>query len=183
MNMPISYKPNVTLPRVMALVLALLATRLYAAEPATDITGYWVMSDGSALVEIIASQAGLSARIAALRDPQFTVADGEGVKSPVGEPRLDVHNPDPRLRGRSLLGLTIARGLRFDRGRWRGGRIYDPATGKSWRCEMEPAPGGYLKVRGYVGMAALGRTQYWQRPENYRETITAMLPDSQPPPQ
>ncbi|MCZ6828600.1 MAG: DUF2147 domain-containing protein [Gammaproteobacteria bacterium] len=98
-----------------------------------------------------------------------------GVKSPVGKPRLDIHNTDSSLRGRPIQGLTIATGLHYERGRWRGGRIYNPASGKTYRCEMELAADGYLEVRGYIGIAALGRTLYWQRLENFRDTVTAML--------
>ncbi|MEY5003966.1 MAG: hypothetical protein RL678_1775, partial [Pseudomonadota bacterium] len=47
-----------------------------------------------------------------------------------------------------------------------GGEILDPANGKIYRCKMWTAEGGKkLNVRGFVGVAVLGRTQVWLREE------------------
>ena len=46
---------------------------------------------------------------------------------------------------------------------WKGGRILDPASGKSYKCLIELENEDKLKLRGYIGMPALGRTQYWYR--------------------
>ena len=52
--------------------------------------------------------------------------------------------------------------------RWNGigGQILDPHNGKIYRCYISLLEGGRkLKVRGYIGFALLGRTEYWQRME------------------
>jgi uncharacterized protein (DUF2147 family) len=41
----------------------------------------------------------------------------------------------------------------------------DPKDGKVYRCKIELDGDGALKVRGYVGVAAFGRTQRWFRAE------------------
>ena len=46
---------------------------------------------------------------------------------------------------------------------WKGGNILDPATGKSYKCYIELPENDKLKLRGYIGIPALGRTQYWYR--------------------
>lgn len=45
-----------------------------------------------------------------------------------------------------------------------GGKILDPKGGKIYGCNMTVTDGGKkMKVRGYLGIAALGRTQTWIR--------------------
>ncbi len=50
-------------------------------------------------------------------------------------------------------------------GKWTGGRIYDPNNGKTYKCTLELANDGTLKVRGYVGISWFGRTETWTRQE------------------
>ena len=172
---------------ICAAVLVLGFSFSCRAAPGNEIAGYWVMPDGSALIEIYLVSEGIEARIAAIREHQYTAADDKQMVR--GNPRLDIHNPDPDLRQRPLPGMVIASNLRHENGRWRGGRIYDPDSGKSYRCELELDAGGFLRVRGYLGISLLGRTMYWQRAEDFRQRITAMLaalPESSPgliPPQ
>ena len=45
-----------------------------------------------------------------------------------------------------------------------GGKILDPKNGKIYGCTMEIIEGGAkLKVRGFLGIKALGRNQTWVR--------------------
>jgi len=46
----------------------------------------------------------------------------------------------------------------------RGGRILDPESGSEYGCILTLAENGQrLKVRGFLGFKALGRTQVWKR--------------------
>ena len=46
------------------------------------------------------------------------------------------------------------------------GKILDPENGNIYGCNLSVLEAGKkLKVRGYLGFAALGRTQYWVRSE------------------
>ena len=47
--------------------------------------------------------------------------------------------------------------------KWKGGKIMNPKSGKEYKCVIELKDENKLKVRGYVGMPAFGRTQYWYR--------------------
>lgn len=82
-----------------------------------------------------------------------------------GNPKLDSKNPDAKLRSRKIVGTVIMKGLKYDADdqEWSGGRIYDPATGKSYKvvCSFESAR--VLKVRGYIGIPTLGRTVKWTK--------------------
>lgn len=83
----------------------------------------------------------------------------------------DPKDPDPRCegcsgdqKGKPVVGLQIIQDLRKDGAGWSGGTILDPATGKIYQCLVSMQDGGAkLKVRGFIGVSLLGRTQYWLR--------------------
>lgn len=60
-------------------------------------------------------------------------------------------------------GLEILMGMKKDGDYWSGGKILDPKNGKVYKCYIELESDDKLKVRGYIGFALLGRTQYWYR--------------------
>ncbi|MBZ4418250.1 DUF2147 domain-containing protein [Myxococcus sp. RHSTA-1-4] len=70
------------------------------------------------------------------------------------------------LKNQPIIGMVIMRDLKKDDDEWTGGSILDPANGKTYKCKIAVEDKGKkLKVRGYVGMALLGRTQHWVRAE------------------
>ncbi|WAT16702.1 DUF2147 domain-containing protein [Aurantiacibacter sp. MUD11] len=75
-----------------------------------------------------------------------------------GESDRDVHNDDPALRDRPILGLRLLTGLTWDDGAWRG-RVYNPEDGNTYRTEVRPAANGALEVKGCV--AIICRTRLW----------------------
>jgi uncharacterized protein (DUF2147 family) len=78
--------------------------------------------------------------------------------------RLDEKNPDPAQRSKVLRGQLILKDMAFEgKGHWTGGTIYDPDSGKTYKCNLELLAGGSLKVRGYIGFSLLGRSQTWTR--------------------
>ncbi len=62
-----------------------------------------------------------------------------------------------------ILGMTFIKGLSKDGDEYNGGKIIDPQNGKSYKCYIALEAKDKLKVRGYIGLALLGRTQYWYR--------------------
>jgi uncharacterized protein (DUF2147 family) len=67
-------------------------------------------------------------------------------------------------RNKPILGMTIAWGMKAQGKHWGGGRILDPENGKEYSVKMTPvASGKKLEVRGFLGVALLGRTQTWLR--------------------
>jgi uncharacterized protein (DUF2147 family) len=68
------------------------------------------------------------------------------------------------LKNQPILGMVILRDLKKDDDEWSGGTILDPGNGKTYKCKIAVQDGGKkLKVRGYIGMSLLGRTQHWVR--------------------
>jgi uncharacterized protein (DUF2147 family) len=83
----------------------------------------------------------------------------------------DPKNPNPvcedctgEKKGKPVVGLKILWDLQKDGDGWSGGTILDPANGKTYKCLISLEEGGTkLKVRGFIGVSILGRTQYWLR--------------------
>lgn len=83
-----------------------------------------------------------------------------------GTPQVDVHNPEPALRDRLILGLQILEGFPAEPARrnvWTGGRIYDPNRGNTYSCRLTVLDADTMHVRGYIGVPWLGETQTWTR--------------------
>jgi len=80
-----------------------------------------------------------------------------------GKPLLDKNNPDAGRQTRPVLGLVILTGFRFDTDEWTDGDIYDPEKGKTYSCTMTLKDKNELKVRGYIGISLIGRTEVWTR--------------------
>ncbi|KAA1000272.1 DUF2147 domain-containing protein [Paraburkholderia panacisoli] len=63
-----------------------------------------------------------------------------------------------------ILGMTIISDMKKDGDGWDHGQILDPENGKLYKCKMHLEDGGNkLIVRGYIGVALLGRSQTWVR--------------------
>lgn len=69
-------------------------------------------------------------------------------------------NPD---KNKPILGLTIIKGLVKDDDEYNDGQILDPKSGKLYNCYIKLDGKDKLKVRGFIGLSLLGRTQYWYR--------------------
>ena len=66
-------------------------------------------------------------------------------------------------KGKSLIGMEILWNLSKSGKVWDDGEILDPKNGKVYTCKIELDGKDKLKVRGYVGVSLLGRTQTWFR--------------------
>lgn len=67
-------------------------------------------------------------------------------------------------KDKPVIGMVILTGLKKDGNSYAGGEILDPNNGKVYKSKLELTEGGKkLKMRGYIGMPMLGRTQTWVR--------------------
>jgi len=63
-----------------------------------------------------------------------------------------------------LIGMVIVKDMKQDGDEYSGGTIMDSKKGKTYKCKMEVIDGGNnLKVRGFIGVSLMGRTQTWNR--------------------
>jgi len=85
---------------------------------------------------------------------------GKGVVTPENKDRLDDKNPDERLRNRPLADVIILKDFEYaGQGRWGKGTIYDPNNGKTYRCTITMKSEDRIKVRGFIGISLIGRTE------------------------
>jgi uncharacterized protein (DUF2147 family) len=134
---------------VLAAALACVAAPALAADP---VEGEWLTQSGSAKVKIgpCANQA---ERMCGALSWFRNAADAKAV---------DEHNPNPSLKGRTMLGLPMIWGFRpAAPGHWTGGKIYDPQTGKTYDSKLTVTGDGNLKVEGCILMICQAQT--WKR--------------------
>lgn len=62
-----------------------------------------------------------------------------------------------------IIGLVIIENIKQEDDSFEGGTILDPESGDTYKCYLKLVTDNKLKVRGYLGMALFGRTQYWKR--------------------
>ncbi|MGB7756292.1 MAG: DUF2147 domain-containing protein [Salinisphaera sp.] len=154
--------------RWLALAAALLvapAAALARGAAPDAIAGFWRTEQGGAVIQVVDDHDDFAARIVWLKTTRYPPDDPQGMG---GMPLVDRHNPDPSKRHRPMIGLRMIKQLDYhvsdnDRARWENGRVYDPDQGKWFDCYLWLADHNHLKLHGYVGIPALGKTTTWTR--------------------
>ena len=146
-------------------VLGLFATGVVAAQPAEPATtpspaptilGLWLDEVEEGRIEVAPCGEHLCGTIVWLLEPF----------DDTGRERRDDENSDPVLRERKVLGLRVLEGVSPQpdkKGYWRGGTIYDPKNGKTYRCTLSLDKQGNMKLRGFIGISLIGRNSFWTR--------------------
>ena len=142
---------------IIFVALALIAAAPNAAWSKTPV-GKWATKGGKSHVAIAPCGDKLCGRIVWLKNPN----------TDEGKPKIDKNNPNSMKQARPILGLQILHGFEKDEDEanvWRSGRIYNPEDGKTYRCTLTLRSDGTLRVRGYIGIPLLGKSQIWKRIE------------------
>ena len=137
----------------------LLCMGLHAQSPASGkeadkILGLWQTGSGKGRILITAYSDKFGGKLVWLRDPLDAA----------GKAKTDNKNPDPAKQKNPLIGLNNLLGFTYEgNGRYVDGTIYDPENGKTYKCVMTLEGDNTLKVRGYIGITMIGRTDTWTR--------------------
>lgn len=132
--------------RVITAFLCLMIIASASADEAGDILGLYWNPDRNGIIEIYSEDDAVYGRV---------------IWSAI--PLIDEKNDEASLVGRDMLGVPFLTGFRFDGDdRWTGGRVYAPDNGRTYRGRLWLKDGD-LKMRGFVGVAALGRTATFAR--------------------
>jgi uncharacterized protein (DUF2147 family) len=113
--------------------------------------GFWVSDDGDWVIEITFCATGICGRLVGLKQSAKPNAL-----------RMDIHNPDPAMRGTPLCGLVLMASLKpvpGEAGKWDDGSIYDPYKGKTYSARIGLDGPDRLRVRGYVLLSLFGRSE------------------------
>lgn len=144
------------LPKFMLLVF-LLPLNIWAKEEADDILGFWLSEEKTGIVQVVKEQGEYKGYLVWVK----RIATGEK------EDVLDDKNPDEKLQKRSVWGMNLFWGFKFDDDEWNGGHIYDPKSGKTYKCKLSlEEDKKTLNIRGYVGIPLFGRTSHWTKVED-----------------
>lgn len=145
-------------PIAMKLIFALMAFLFMSfdnpAENADAIVGTWQNSTGKGHIQIFKHNNKYYGKIAWLRDP---------LDKTTGRPKVDQKNPDPAQRNNPIMGLMMMRNFRYEDGEWKDGQIYVPSEGKEYKAYVRIKDINTLLVRGYIGLAIIGKTDIWTR--------------------
>lgn len=104
-------------------------------------------------------------------DRQGAVLSGRVVRSldPRDDPAARCGKCPGDRKDQPIVGMALLSGLRpsiADPRLWEGGEILDPDSGSIYRARVRLSEDGRtLEVRGFLGVALLGRTQVWKRAE------------------
>ena len=141
-------------------LLLLLAASLLSLTPATDnpdaLMGRWLSSKKRNQVQIYKQGNKYYGRLIWMAEP---------IDAATNQPKADGKNPDPKLRSRPLLHLTMMTDFCYKGNNvWSDGQVYNPEDGKSYSCELTLKDPNTLDVHGYVlGIPLLGKTRTWTR--------------------
>jgi uncharacterized protein (DUF2147 family) len=128
--------------KLMAAAVLLGLAGLGIPAAAESATGIWRMSNGKVTVKVTPCGANLCGTVVGLKKP----------RDDKGRPRLDKENPNPALRSRPVIGLTILSNMKAGgNGRWTG-TIYNPDDGNTYRSEMKLQNPNTMKVDGCVAV-------------------------------
>ena len=139
---------------IITIVSLLAGLQLAAQKKADDVTGVWLTNGKDpAKIQIFRSADKYFGKIAWLKSPDEN-----------GKSKVDSKNPDESKRNQPIMGLLILQGFKFNGSdEWEDGKIYDPESGKTYSCYMSLKDNNTLKVRGYIGVSLLGRSETWTR--------------------
>lgn len=149
---------------LLSLLLPILFSGKLFAQDADKILGYWLTQDGDSQVKIFKAENGkYYGNIKWLETP---LRDDGSIK-------LDDKNPDPELAKRTIMDLQLLKGFEYNKEdkEWENGTIYDPKSGKTYKCFMWFGDGdeSTLHVKGFIGFSLIGSRVDWKREEGLRE--------------
>lgn len=133
---------------ILFLILSFLNSNIFADD---NIFGYWLTS--GSIVEIENCNNQVCGKI-------VTVFVEEGVDP---ESILDENNKDKSLRKRTIIGIDLLSEFEIknkDQKTFKGGRIYDPRSGNSYKSNLYLNDNGILKVEGCLAFMCDG--EEWQ---------------------
>ena len=121
-----------------------------------QVCGKWMSTDKNLIVQVYKEGAGYQAKIVWFKNDDNSKAMDEWT---------DKHNPNPALRNRKLIGMSILEGMDYKpkSNTWENGKIYDAKSGHSWSASAYIAQDGVLKVTGYWQFKFIGRTMSFTR--------------------
>jgi uncharacterized protein (DUF2147 family) len=138
---------------IIALATAVLAGPSVRAQGTAEPTGTWLTQSGDARVKV--SKCGgrsICGVIVGLKDP---------IDPATGKPQVDDKNPNPALKKRPMIGLSLFSGMQPSGPNKWSGQIYNADDGSTYASSVSVGGPDTLRVEGCVG--ALCGGENWTR--------------------
>lgn len=132
--------------------LAAMALVFAGSAAAADVQGIWLSPSRSAHIQIARCGEAVCGRLVSASKPK---------SNPLF---LDIHNKDPSLRSRSMIGQVLLEGFTGGPTRWIGGRVYNPGDGNTYSGAITLIDDDHLKLEG-CAVWILCKAQVWTRLE------------------
>ena len=113
-----------TISRTMMMIAGICLT--VSSARAESVAGTWILQGGKYTVRVLPCGGNLCGKIVGMKEPI----------NKHGHPKNDLHNPNPALRKRQVIGLTVMSELKPSGERSWSGRIYNPDDGKTYNTEV-----------------------------------------------
>lgn len=124
-------------------------------ESAAEVAAVWLTQAGDAKIHVTRCGDRICGRIVWLRNP---------VDNNTSKPQVDDKNPNPALRERRILGLSIFSNMKPSGNNSWTGKIYNADDGKIYETDLTLEGNNTLKVRGCVG--PLCGSETWSKVSN-----------------
>lgn len=139
----------------LSVILSAFVALTAFAQNADAILGKWLNPSGEGQIQIYKRGDKYFGKLVWIKFPNDAS----------GKPKTDAKNPDPALRSRPELNLELLKDFVYDGDNvYTDGTIYDPKSGKTYSCKMT-LEGKKLRIRGYIGISLIGRTEIFTRVE------------------
>lgn len=141
--------------KMKGLLLLIILLSIFTGSPNDKIIGKWYTENKEGVVEIFKQGDKYYGKLISLKTPN----DSDG------NPRKDTKNGDSKLKSRNLIGIMIFRDMEYSSkdNRWENGTIYDPLMGHSAKGFITVIDNNSIKVKGYLGVEWIGKSQEWKR--------------------
>ena len=133
-------------------LMTALAMLIAGPAAAADIDGVWLSPSRSAHVQITHCGELLCGKVISATQPK------------TNPNFLDVHNKNPALRTRRVIGQMLLEGFSGGPTEWTGGHLYNPGDGNTYNGKLTLVDENHLKLTG-CALWVLGKTQVWTRLE------------------
>ena len=136
----------------ISFVAMLLGSSAVRAQSAAEPSGVWQTQAGDARVKVSKCGGGLCGVIVSVRDK---------IDPATGKPAVDDKNPNPALKNRSMVGLTLFSSMKpAGPNKW-SGKIYNADDGSTYASNVSVTSPDVLRVEGCVGPICGGEN--WTR--------------------
>jgi uncharacterized protein (DUF2147 family) len=133
-------------------IIVMLSGATPASAQSAEPVGVWLTEKGDARVKVSKCSSGICGVVVWLKEP---------IDRASGQPQVDDKNPNPALRTRPVIGISLFIAMRPSAsGKW-SGQIYNADDGVTYVSYVTFTGGNALRVEGCVGMICGGET--WTR--------------------